>query len=135
MSMQLIVLLKRTLPSFSVLHLFLRRSKMPALVSGVKDSLKLSFAVMKFSRRFPVGLPGLKHSVMSKLLGMMCSSYFRPWLFTQAITSLDERYSVMGWTQRSFLYVFHRVSQPPSAGQQEIYKSIKRKERVFFFYK
>ena len=36
-SVLLKVLSKNILPSFSVLHLFLRRSKMPALISGVKD--------------------------------------------------------------------------------------------------
>lgn len=101
--MQLKSLLNNTLPSFSALHFLLRRSNMPALISGVKDSWNLSLPVMKLSRRSPWQLPGLKHSVMSKALGAECSSYFRPRLFRQAMTSADERYSLMTPTHSSLL--------------------------------
>lgn len=62
---QLSVLSNMTLPSFWVLHLFLRKSNICALNSGVKDWWKSSLSIMKLSRRQPFGLLGLKHSLMS----------------------------------------------------------------------
>lgn len=113
--MQLKQLLKRTLPSSSVLHWFLRSSNMAALTSGVKDWWKWWLMVMKSSRRSPLALLGSKHSVMSKVLWIRCSSYFRPWFFRNAITVLEEQYSLMESPQSSLWKVLHKVSQPPLA--------------------